>query len=66
MSRPAPTNFDARQSLDVVWNALCAHRETNIPEGRDESYDAEWDDICTAMAWITEALGVSDEPEDRP
>ena len=27
-----------------------------IPEG-DPAYDAEWSDICTAMAWIEEDLG---------
>ena len=53
-----PTNFDIPQSLETVWNALGCHRENSIPEGRDENYDNEWSDITTAMAWITEALGL--------
>jgi len=50
MSKPA--NFDVKQSLEVIWEALHAFREDCISEG-----DQQWDDICTAMAWITEALG---------
>ena len=46
--------------LQVIWSALHSHRETCIPEGVPE-YDDEWDEICTAMAWIAEELGVSDE-----
>jgi len=50
--------------LNVIWNAL--HR---IPLAADpdkdyrnlEITDAQWDDICTAMAWITEDLGVDNE-----
>lgn len=54
------TSFDLNQSIDVIWAALHSHRENCIPEGVKE-YDAEWDDICTAMAWITEALGITEE-----
>lgn len=39
--------------LETVWDALHAYREDLIPEG-DEQYDEIWNDICTAMAWITE------------
>jgi hypothetical protein len=46
---------DLDSILDTVWNALHSHRETCIPEGAPE-YDAQWSDICTAMAWITEDL----------
>ena len=41
----------------TIWEALHAFREDLIPEG-DEMYDDQWDDICTAMAWIEERLGV--------
>lgn len=51
---------DAETWLDVVWSGLHSHRETCIPEG-DPTYDDEWSDICTAMAWIREALGLPDE-----
>ena len=39
--------------LDTIWEALHGYRENCIQE---EEYDAEWDDICTAMAWIEEEL----------
>ena len=41
--------------LDLIWNALEFYRENGIPEG-DKDYDLEWNDICTAMAWIEETL----------
>ncbi len=53
------TSFDTSQALEVVWEALAAVRENLLPEG-DESYDAQWEEICTSMAWIEEALGVGD------
>lgn len=56
-----PTNFDTREALDVIWNALHGYRETCLPEG-EAAYDDEWNDICTAMAWVSEALG-HDEAE---
>jgi hypothetical protein len=60
------TNFDTDQSMAVVWQMLHAAREDLIPEG-DESYDEQWDEICTAMAWIDDALRAGpDAPEDKP
>ena len=67
------TKLNQYSWLDTVWNALAAYREDCIPPtyvtdptsgGRhlrmiDEHAD-EWDDICTAMAWITEELGLGD------
>ena len=50
-----PTNFSTTESIQVVWAALHGYREDCIPE-HDPMWDEEWDDICTAMAWITEAL----------
>jgi len=46
---------DPQSWIDTVWEALACHRENNIPPG-DPLYDIEWDDICTAMAWITETV----------
>ena len=43
------------ENLAIVWAALHAYREDLIPEG-DESYDEQWDDICTAMADLEEDL----------
>lgn len=59
------TSFDTEQSLAVVWAALDAYREDLIPEG-DLVYDAAWDHVCTAMAWITEALGDLEEIGEKP
>jgi len=41
--------------LDTIWDALQMVREDCIPEG-DESYDEQWDEITSAMAFITEDL----------
>lgn len=46
---------DSDSWLETVWDALHAYREDLIPEG-DEQYDEIWNDICTAMAWITETV----------
>ena len=46
--------------LSTVWAALECHRENTIPEG-DAQHDQQWNDICTAMAWIGEILGVENE-----
>lgn len=51
-----------KDSIDIIWRALAAYREDLIPEG-DEVYDAEWDNICTAMAVIQEDLGVQEVAE---
>lgn len=60
----APTSFDVNQSLDVIWKALHAYREDCIPEGTP-AYDQDWEDICTAMAWITEALEATETERAR-
>ncbi len=54
------TRHDSKAQLEVIWEALGAYRADLIPEG-DSHYDAVWNDICTAMAWIQEDLGVEDE-----
>ena len=46
---------DIKEQLNIVWDALEAYRADLIPEG-DEQFDEIWDDICTAMAVITEDL----------
>lgn len=58
------THSNKASWLETIWCALECHRENSIPEGVDE-YDEEWDDICTAMAWITEELGMSEDTSDR-
>ena len=44
--------------LYQVWIALDGYRETCIPNGIEDYYDEEWDEITTAMAWIEEELGI--------
>ena len=62
MTRPTPTANDTRSHIETIWYALQSHRETCIPEGTPE-YDEEWDDICTAMAWIQEDLDCEELPD---
>ena len=49
------SSFDTTQAEAIVWEALHAARELLIPEGI-EHHDDQWGGICTAMAWINEAL----------
>jgi hypothetical protein len=51
-SRPL-TRDDYASHLETIWDALAGYRENCIPEGSTE-YDDEWNEICTAMAWIAE------------
>ena len=51
---------DAQSWLNTIWDALEGFRDDCIPEGQDPRYDEQWDDICSAMAWIREALGLPD------
>jgi hypothetical protein len=44
--------------METIWDALFKYRDNCIPEG-DAKYDAEWSDICTAMAWLQEELKVT-------
>jgi|GEM_PF-2942148 len=46
---------DFYDNLKIVWNALEAYRDKCIPEGVKE-FDQEWNEVCTAMALITEDL----------
>lgn len=54
--------IDINDAIKTIWLALEGYRENCIPEG-DETYDEEWNDICTAMAVITEDLGL-EQPHD--
>jgi hypothetical protein len=54
---------DTKAQLEVIWEALEAYRSDLIPEG-DSHYDEIWNEICTAMAWIQEDLGVEEEVDD--
>lgn len=49
------TANDEGSWLDCIWGSLHCYREDCISEG-DENSDREWDEICTAMAWIKERI----------
>ena len=51
------TYSDRASWLETIWDALHSHRENSIPEG-DVMFDREWDEICTAMHWIMDEMGM--------
>jgi hypothetical protein len=53
----ALTYSDKASWLETIWQALHCHRESSIPEG-NEAFDNQWSDITTAMAWISENMGI--------
>lgn len=63
MKKPL-TRSDQESHLGVIWDALHQYREVWLTEGGQDifvNYDEAWGDICTAMAWIREDLGLTDE-----
>lgn len=56
---------DPESWLETVWAALHAYREDCIPES-DPTYNDQWNDITTAMAWIREGLKLPDEISMEP
>ena len=69
---PTCTGFNTDQSLEVIWAVLHAFKEERdrLVETSHEHlidiFDAQWDDICTAMAWISEALVPESEETTEP
>lgn len=57
---PRCTGGDTEQSLEVVWAVLQNWHECKPVT---EETQTQWDDICTAMAWIREGLGLPSEVE---
>ena len=55
---------DQSTHLKCIWDALHGYREPCIPPDISSGYDEEWDDICTAMAWITEDLQQQERAND--
>jgi hypothetical protein len=53
---------DAESWMKTVWEALEEYKESCLKEETEEFAD-KWDDICTAMVWIREDLGLPDEVE---
>ena len=59
------TAHNQKSWIKTIWTALEMVREDCIPEG-NSMYDDQWGDICTAMAWISEALNIeTTELEDE-
>ena len=52
-----PPRHTSLEALKIVWDALHMAREDCISEGIPEN-DAQWDDICHAMAIIHESLEI--------
>ena len=61
-----PTNFSVIESLEFIWDKLHGYAEESIPYWKYEDshpedakvYEEEWDEICTAMAWIEDECGL--------
>ena len=45
--------------IKVIWDALQCYRENCI-----STDDEAWDEVCTAMAHVHEALGIEHEESD--
>ena len=54
--KETPTNFDAVQSLDLIWEKLHSYRGFDNDECSVK--DEEWDEICTSMSWIEDECGL--------
>lgn len=73
---PECTNGDAEQAFDVIWAVLNDYQDKVIPsdeanrrflDPKDaDANEEQWDDICTAMAWIREATNLPAETEPAP
>jgi len=48
MEKLNPMPYEPQTWINTLWEAL--------DHARDEYDDDEWDEICNAMAWNTEAL----------
>ncbi len=54
------TSNNPESWLEAIWEALHTFRHDCAPEGNPE-HDRQWEEICTAMAWIREALDLPEE-----
>ncbi len=54
--------LDKETWLEIIWDALWCYHEDCISRAKPP-YDKEWDDICSAMAYIREDLELPDEIE---
>jgi len=51
-----PTSFDQYESMDYIWEVLSDYRKNHLDKFDNE--DDIWDEICTSMSWIEDALGM--------
>jgi hypothetical protein len=54
MKKLNPTSNDQQSWINTIWESL-DEAQLYVPFS-----DEEWDEICTAMMWITEDLGCVD------
>lgn len=57
------THNDPATWLAAIWDVLHMAREDCISEGT-ASHDRQWDEVCTAMAWVQESLGLQDGSDE--
>ncbi|ETW10893.1 hypothetical protein ATO8_19889 [Roseivivax marinus] len=55
------TRNDTAGQLRAIWEVLAMAREDCISEDGNGPNDEIWQEVCDAMAWIAEDLGVSDD-----
>ena len=54
------TGGDTTEALRVIWQALHCFREDCIGEATANN-DEQWDEVCTAMAWIEEDINAPEK-----
>ena len=69
MSRPAHIDMftDTDKALEIIWGIIHEHSETawgdrigrGYHEKNDNEYAAEYEEVCEAMAAISEALDIN-------
>ena len=64
VSYAEPKASDPESWLACLWDALEHYRGDCLPEG-EQRHDHQWDEICTAMAWIRERFDLPGEVDKR-
>tara|TARA_R110000796_G_scaffold3212_3_gene12280 strand:+ start:2014 stop:2298 length:285 start_codon:yes stop_codon:yes gene_type:complete len=57
--------IDHRANLDTIWEVLQMAREDCISEDGGGSHDEQWQDVCLAMAQVSEELGIDEVAEEQ-
>jgi len=53
---------DPRSWINAIWHVLHMARENCISEDANGPNDQTWEEVCTAMAWVSEELELAQEP----